>query len=247
MTKPWYDAAFGEDYLRRYAHRSEDEACRATELLTALTGVRSDAVVFDLCCGAGRHLRCLDRQGIAGLGGDRSLPLLRAGGLTGRVLRLDMRHLPLRDGSVDVLTSFFTSFGYFPDDTENFGVLAEVARVLRPGGVFLFDFLNSTVAARHVSAAVPEEAPQPDGSTLHTRRWLTPDGRRAEKRQEVRRHGVVEHAVEESVRLFRAAELLTALESFGLRREALYGDYSGAPFVEERSPRLILLLRREGA
>jgi SAM-dependent methyltransferase len=48
-------------------------------------------------------------------------------------VRGDMRHLPFTDGSFDLVTSFFTSFGYFDSDDEDVKVLARgVPRAASP-------------------------------------------------------------------------------------------------------------------
>lgn len=95
--------------------------------------------VLDLCCGPGRHLGPLAAAGyeVTGLDID-SLPLADSRARAHDVVRGDMRCLPLRDGALDGVVCFWQSFGHF-DDTTNRTVLAEVARVLRPGGIVMLD------------------------------------------------------------------------------------------------------------
>src|SRR5688500_17502903 len=45
-------------------------------------------------------------------------------------------------GAFDWVLNFFTSFGYFEAERENFRVLEEVVRVLAPHGGFLIDLMN---------------------------------------------------------------------------------------------------------
>ena len=71
------------------------------------------------------------------------LARMRANGLP-RVAG-DMRRLPFKGESFDWVLNFFTSFGYFERERENFRVLEEIVRVLVPEGRFLIDLMNPGV------------------------------------------------------------------------------------------------------
>ena len=241
----WFQEAFDADYLARYAHRNADEARRAVALVLRDASPPTGGTAFDLCCGAGRHLQALRavRPDLELLGGDLSAPLLaaaRPGLPTATLVRLDMRHVPLASGSVDLVTNFFTAFGYFEEDAENFSVFREVARVLRPGGAFAFDFLNAHAARRALAEASDRAEPDASGEVWRVRRSLSPDGRRALKFQERQRDGRV---LRESVRLFDETEIEGALRDAGLTTTARYGDYDGGAFERSTSPRLVVLAR----
>ena len=53
-----------------------------------------------------------------------------------------MRQLPYYDKHFDFIFSFFTSFGYFSDDSENQKVINEIYRCLKEDGGVIMDFLN---------------------------------------------------------------------------------------------------------
>lgn len=131
------------DYLAGFhAHRPgvvEDVLSRAvradhTPYRWLARAVSADArVVVDLASGSGPVARELARPGRTVVGVDLSaeeLRLARQRG-AGPLVRADARVLPLRDGSVDVVTSALGLVVVQPLPR----VLAEVARVLRPGGV----------------------------------------------------------------------------------------------------------------
>ena len=90
-------------------------------------------VVLDLACGSGPMSRELARPGRMVVGLDRSEHelALAAGRDPGPWVQADGLHLPFRDSSVDVVTSSMGLVVVQPMGQ----VLAEVARVLRPGGV----------------------------------------------------------------------------------------------------------------
>jgi SAM-dependent methyltransferase len=145
--REWFREWFGEEYLAVYPHRDEEEAAEAVRLFLATAGASARrGRVLDVACGEGRHLRELLAAGVAAVGLDLSSPLLnraRKADPKSRLVRGDMRRLPVAAGSFAGLTSFFTSFGYFADRDEDREVAAEYRRVLAPGGRFMLDFLNA--------------------------------------------------------------------------------------------------------
>lgn len=245
MPDPWYVQGFGEHYLELYAHRNEREAALALGLLDK-AGLRPDAGrILDLACGGGRHLAGLGRLGFRAVGLDLSEPLLREArgrlrpGLS--LLRGDMRRLPFRNDCLDGALSMFTSFGYFRDDADNWRMPEELHRILLPGGWFLFDFLNRRVVEEGLEKSSHRES---ESWTAHEERRIEDD--RVVKQVEIRprKGGTAAFKYEESVRLFTPEELSAGLAERGYRREACWGDYRGADFDPERSPRFIQLLRK---
>jgi SAM-dependent methyltransferase len=93
-------------------------------------------VLLDLGCGSGFWLPGYARDAREVIGvepDDRLLPLARARDSRVRVLRGSAEHLPLEDASVDVVHARFAYF--FPPGCD--AGLAEVLRVLRPGGALV--------------------------------------------------------------------------------------------------------------
>ncbi|MDK2971248.1 MAG: hypothetical protein PWP23_1003 [Candidatus Sumerlaeota bacterium] len=261
MSKPWYEAAFGADYLERYRHRDVDEASHAVRTLLANAAVDADTPVLDLCCGAGRHVVALRGEGYHVVGFDLSADLLNAatelfrerygcGEASGRncpcFVRGDKRHLPFVAGSFGLVTHFFTAFGYFESDEENFGVFGEVTRVLRPRGWYLFDFLNAPQVLAEMADSNDGVAVEqfPDGSRVETAKRLTAGQRRVEKDVRVFHGGKLHHQFRESVRLFHPGELRAALAAKGLEPVREWGDYTGGAYHAAGSSRWIVLCRR---
>ena len=116
------------------------------ELATAELGLSSQRVVLrilgegsgrliDVGCGGGAFAGTLAEQGWQVTGVDISEDQLRLARERGvDVVRADARELPFEDGSFDAAVSVFTH-----TDMDDFaGVLRELARVLRPGAVFVY-------------------------------------------------------------------------------------------------------------
>ncbi|MGD8868672.1 MAG: class I SAM-dependent methyltransferase, partial [Gemmatimonadales bacterium] len=92
-TPDWYRKWFGEEYLALYPHRDAEEARQAVDLVIRSLG-HIEGPLLDLACGAGRHMREFARRGIAPVGLDLSITLLREGKAADRGLMLsqgDMR------------------------------------------------------------------------------------------------------------------------------------------------------------
>jgi SAM-dependent methyltransferase len=235
----WYREWFGQDYLDLYAHRDRGEAEAGVDAVVGWLGAPKPRAVLDLACGAGRHTEALRRRGLRALGVDLSLTLLARRPDLPRV-RGDMRRLPFAAGSFDWVLNFFTSFGYFETERENFRVLEEIVRVLAPGGRFLIDFLNRD---RVLAELTPHETSEEDGRRVEVARWYDPASCRINKRITVRPADAPPRTYLESVRAYSRDEVTMGLTWAGLEVTDLYGNFRGDPFQSD-SERLILLGRR---
>jgi len=243
----WYKEWFGADYLDLYAHHNQEEAERHVAFVAEhLADSPPPRAVLDLACGAGRHTAALRRHGLRTLGVDLSLTLLTRRPDLPRV-RGDMRCLPFTDGSFDWVLNFFTSFGYFETERENFRVLEEIVRLLSPGGRFLIDFLNrDRVLASITSNETMEEAEQ----RIEIQRWYDPATSRINKRITLRPRGAdgndgPPRTYLESVRAYSSQEVTIGLSWAGLEVTGVFGNFQGDPYQRD-SERLIILGRKPG-
>jgi SAM-dependent methyltransferase len=237
----WYRAWFGEEYLALYPHRDEEEAEAGVDLVLR-SSVNPPSAILDLACGAGRHMAEFERRGLRAIGLDLSGTLLqqaRSRDVGLLLVQGDMRYLPFADGSFELVVNFFTSFGYFAEPDEDARVLAEIHRILRPGGCFALDFLN---AERVRGALVSEDERRVGNRRVIQKRRLDEEGTVVVKEILILGPGQEEPEVRyyERVRLYAPEELEEMLREAGLELEHTFGDYSGAPACAD-CPRCILL------
>lgn len=125
-----------------------------------IVGDWSERRVLDLGCGGGFMCEALARRGARVTGVDPCRAALDAARVHGASERLETDYregrgeaIPLGDASVDVVVC--VDVLEHVDDLPR--VLSEVARVLRPGGVFLFDTVNRTWLARAALITLGEQ------------------------------------------------------------------------------------------
>ncbi len=234
----WYQEWFGEEYLELYSHRDENEARQQVAFFQDQAGAqagRIDGPILDLACGTGRHIQELQTLGYHGVGCDLSYTLLRTGvrdyGAM-PVARADMRHLPFCDGVFAGLVNFFTSFGYFSTEDENFQVVREMGRVLDGGAVFLFDYLN---VHRELETLVQRETRTTPLGDVFIERWYDRSDRSINKRMTIGQKRWLER-----VRGYDLDEISAMFASCNLVIRASFGDFDGSPF-DRTSQRLILV------
>ncbi|MBL0277757.1 MAG: class I SAM-dependent methyltransferase [Anaeromyxobacter sp.] len=227
MPGHWSDGYYGELYLATAPDLLTPRlSALEAEVMAGLLRLGPGDRVLDLGCGHGRHAWPL--AGRAGLvvGLERSAAALRGARAGGRApavglgagttaahpgrwaeapgpggppgfVRADLRALPLRPGSFDAVVSWYASL-FMYDDAANLARLAEVGRLLRPGGRLLVQHANPLALA----AAPHDEARRtlPDGGLVDevcdydpatgvdrcARRLRRPDGRVLEGAAELR-------------------------------------------------------------
>jgi len=228
-------------YPIMYGHRNLDEAVAVIDQYGDVFAGRSP--ILDLASGNGRYVEALRRKNLEAFGLDLSHYLLRSAveswGHSGRLVQADMRVLPVKDDSVGGVINMFTSFGYFLADTDNLVVLREVHRILRPGGVFLLDFINAAKVSANLLGATRRES---GGYEIHeTRRFETHGKYLVKNAALINRATGDKEEIVERLRLYTKDELVLMIESVGLAVRDVFGDYSRNPFVDGVSERVVIV------
>ncbi|MGW2345074.1 class I SAM-dependent methyltransferase [Streptomyces sp. NPDC001661] len=127
---------YDEEANRYDATRGGEPRARAAADAVLTLVPENARTLLDLACGTGLVTRHLTRpDGPRPIGIDRASGMLRAAAprLSGAAFQADARHLPFADGTFDAVTAVWLL--HLLDDAAP--VIAEAARVLRPGGVFV--------------------------------------------------------------------------------------------------------------
>ncbi len=237
----WYDDWFQEDYLLLYQHRDTREARDFLDRIIPKLVPMPTGSILDLACGAGRHSHYLHKMGYPVVGVDLSRPLLKQASDAASSSRIswiqgDMRQIPFRNRSLSAVFNLFTSFGYFPKDSDDASVLRDVHRVLVPGGWFVLDTLNPSFVESNLEPISQRQ--QGDVDILEERK-IDHRRRRVIKNITLTRDGQKSFFME-SVRLYQVEELQQLMLSAGLQSKLLWGDYQGNSY-QEQSPRIIIV------
>ena len=235
------DAFFGEFYLRVYGTEEAREQALAA---ARLSGCPDGGALLDVGCGFGRHAVPLARAGYAVTGVDRSATLLeearrRAGDDGPRLVHADYRELPFEDGSFAAAINLYTSIGFLGDEGDA-QVLAEIARVLAPGGRLVVDTMH-----RDLLVGIFQERGWRrigEGRVLLEQRTFDPIGGVVQETQTLIDSSGARESATFATRVYSATELVAMLDAAGFAKVTAFGDLDGAPF--EPSTRLVLVARR---
>jgi len=247
MNKPWWQSYFDEGYVREYEplfDLREDRAQvgRLMELLALPSGAR----LLDLACGQGRHAHLFAEAGYDVDGLDLSKDLLKLAKKRGtsktlRYTRGDMRSLPFTwRRKFDAVVNLFTSFGFFDDPKDDLKVIKECGRVLKPGGVMIWQGgSRDGVMARFLARDGWETK---DGTIIVQDRSFDPlsgfltiastwQGRRKTEHREHR------------IRLYTASRMAELMLEAGLIVEEAYDSFNDKPLTR-RSSEMLLVARK---
>src|SRR6478735_944978 len=165
-NRAWWDGEADDYYAEHGAFLGDSEFVWGpegwTEAELDLLGVRDGMTVLEIGAGAAQCSRWLaHHRDVRVVASDLSMGMLRTARRIGGpasalpLVQCDGLALPLGDASVDRV---FTAYGVVPFVADSGAVLAEAARVLRPGGRFVFS------TSHPVRWAFPDD-PGPHGLT----------------------------------------------------------------------------------
>lgn len=159
----WFKHWFGTRYYALlYGHRDVEDARLWVDAILGRWRLPEGAEVLDLACGRGRHAFFFAQRGLRVSGIDISEASIAEARLSvpaGEFAVHDMRS-PYAEGRFDAVACLFTSLGYFDRLEDDQAVFRSVFTALRPGGLFVIDFMNSELVVRDL---VPSEQIIKDG------------------------------------------------------------------------------------
>lgn len=238
--KTWFDTSF---YHQLYGNRNEKEAEGFIDELIAEFQPKTCSSILDLGCGSGRHSKILAAKGYQVTGMDLAASSIALANRSANehlhFFQHDMR-TPFGKNQYDYVFSFFTSFGYFKEDSENHQVVENIFRSLKPGGLLMMDYLNVQYTDKLL---VPAETKEIDGIEYQIRRWTDESHFYKKISIQINENEAPMEYVEQVLR-FGLTDFYELFLQHGLLIEKVYGDYNLNAYDRMKSPRLIMMVRK---
>lgn len=238
LMKDWFSSPY---FQILYKNRDTTEAQYFINRLDDYFQFKKGTKAMDLACGRGRHSISLYQKGLEVTGVDFS-PLSISEAKKFEVpglcfVEADMRTF-LEEESYDYIFNMFTSFGFFGDNQQNQQVIDCVYKNLKPGGLFLIDYLNADFILDNF---VPQEQKIVDGINFHITRTVKQGHIIKDIRFEDQ--GKAFH-FQESVQLITREMFEYFFEKAGFVLKDVFGDYSLRPYVKHLSERIIFVIQK---
>lgn len=250
---PWYREEigyFGPEYLLQCQDMlTKERAVQETAFLVNTLGLKPGMRLLDCPCGHGRHSVEFATRGLTVIGLDLNEYLLHQAiangnqeGVSAQWLQADMRMIPLGSSKVDCVVNLFSSFGYFERLEDNSLVLAEMARVLQPGGYLVLDVINRHILITNFRSTDCYETV--GGHRITSRKSFDPvSGVLLDRRSRVGADGSISDVCM-SLRIYGRDEIEDMLREAGFGKARCFGGYGGEEF-STTSRRCIVVSRKE--
>jgi SAM-dependent methyltransferase len=238
--KDWFNSPF---YHKLYFERDDREAETFIDQLIQYLKPEKKSRMLDVGCGKGRHSIKLASLGFSVTGIDLA-PGSIAYAKQFENDRLDFfehdMRLPFWGNYFDYIFNFFTSFGYFRTRREHDDTIRTIGTGLKPGGVFVIDYLNTHYAEDHL---VHNEMKDIGDTSYQIHRW--DDDTHFYKKITVSDPTLIA-ALEftEKVAKFSLGDFTDMLSYQGLQVQEVFGDYHFNSYDVTKTPRLIIIAQK---
>lgn len=240
----WFDSPL---YEKLYANRDEKEAAKLVEMLEQTLPLDECSNILDLGCGRGRHAINLNKKGYNVTGIDLSKQAIATARCKAEEMGLDDIRFEVRDmrnplpQKFDAIVNLFTTFGYFESDEENASVLASVRQMLKPGGIFVLDYLNAKNVKENYR---PSDEGEFQGINYEIERYVK--GNSIFKEITFSGDNIDgKKRYAERVKLYDLNWFEKEMAKYDLAIDKVYGDYEGHDFNPETSSRMLIVSHLE--
>lgn len=241
----WYRSWFNAPYYHLlYADRDEQEAADFINLLIDYLQPKAHSKMLDIACGKGRHSIQLAQKNYVVTGIDISPKSIQEANLIAQenmeCFVHDMR-LPFRINYYDYAFNFFTSFGYFDSLKEHQNALKNMTLSLKPGGIFVMDYLNPTYTLKQLQ---PSSEIKIGNIQFYISRWA--DEKYIYKKIIIDDPGQSSPlSFMEKVANFNLSNFEEMFQENRLEIINVFGDYHLNAYNEMLSPRMIMIARKQ--
>jgi len=251
-----YSGRYADYYDTLYTAKDyPGETAFVHRMLTTL-GKGPRGRVLELACGTGSHALELERLGWEVVATDQSEDMLRVArtkaervGARVEFRRADMRKIPASLGEFDAALALFDSIGHVRHDAAIAAVLSGVRDLLKPGGLFLFEFLHSAAMLSRFEPVRVGRWHTLEGdivrigeTSLDTRKGLATIHYEL---IDLRRNGSFERVLETQVnRFFSVAEIEALLAASALIPRYFFAGFTDRQRVDETVWRIVAIAQK---
>ena len=246
----WFDdeSFWIEMYPYMFSDKQLEIARAQVDKIISLVGCRGGSIL-DLCCGPGRHSLVFAEKNFSVTGVDKIGFLLDKAkkraeeeSLQIEWIQEDMRDF-VRPDEFDLVISMFTSFGYFHNKDDDFQVLNNIFRSLKPGGSCLIDVLGKERLARIFLPTTSEKLP--GGSILVERREIFDGWSRIRNEWIMIKDGTAK-SFNFHHTIYSGQELKDRLKRVGFGKIRLFGNLDGKEYGSD-AERLIVVAEKQAS
>jgi SAM-dependent methyltransferase len=149
--------------------------------------------------------------------------------------------LPFWINYFDYAFNFFTSFGYFRTRREHDNAIRTIAQSIKPGGIFVIDYLNVKYAEKNQQSTHSVEV---EDVKFHISKWNDESHFFKQIQITDTSNQSPKHLHTEKVAKFTLGDFTEMLSYQGLQVLEVFGDYQLGKYHLQASPRLIIIAKK---
>ena len=239
MKLNWFDTPY---YKLLYRNRNEDEARLFIDNILKKINIEPNSKILDLACGTGRHSIYLSKKGFDVVGIDKSKKNIITAKKNENKKLIFFQQEMTKDINMqfNAIFNFFTSFGYV-DHKYNYDTIENISKNLKKGGLFIIDFLNQKIVRKNI---VEYEEKNIENINFNIHRYI-------ENNYIIKeisfKHNKTKYNFKERVMLLDLKDFENYFNKNNLKIIDIYGNYKLSSFDINKSPRLILISKKNPA
>ena len=239
MKLNWFDTPY---YKLLYRNRNEDEARLFIDNILKKINIEPNSKILDLACGTGRHSIYLSKKGFDVVGIDKSKKNIITAKENENKKLIFFQQEMTEDINMrfNAIFNFFTSFGYV-DHKYNYDTIENISKNLKKGGLFIIDFLNQKIVRKNI---VEYEEKNIENINFNIHRYI-------ENNYVIKeisfKHNKTKYNFKERVMLLDLKDFENYFNKNNLKIIDIYGNYKLSSFDINKSPRLILISKKNPA
>ena len=239
MKLNWFDTPY---YKLLYKNRNENEARLFIDNILKKINIEPNSKILDLACGTGRHSIYLSKKGFNVIGIDKSKKNILTAKENENKKLIFFQQEMTKDINMqfNAIFNFFTSFGYV-DHKYNYDTIENISKNLKKGGLFIIDFLNQKIVRKNI---VEYEEKNIENINFNIHRYI-------ENNYIIKeisfKHNKTKYNFKEKVMLLDLEDFENYFNKNNLKIIDIYGNYKLSSFDINKSPRLILISKKNPA